>query len=315
MKAVRAPGKALLAGEYAVLHGAPAICVAVDRFVEAWLAPGRGTQQSPFTVAALEAAARITEDQSLLQSGELGVDSTGLYIQRAKIGLGSSAAVTVAALGAALDARDRLSSLSKPGLFAAAEAAHSAAQGGRGSGVDIATAIWGGVIRFVRKPNVEVTPVTLPADLHLTFVYSGQSASTPALLARIDALARRDSARHAAAIDRLTTAAMAFEAALSNAQAVVEAAAAYGAAMAALGDAADAPIVTPALDRLSLIAQHHGGSAKPSGAGGGDLGVAFTVGSEATQALRAELAKDGELTVLDLKAGPPGLSQFTKEWQ
>ena len=32
---VRVPGKAILSGEYAVLHGAPAIAVAVDREVVA----------------------------------------------------------------------------------------------------------------------------------------------------------------------------------------------------------------------------------------------------------------------------------------
>ena len=57
---------------------------------------------------------------------------------------------------------------------------------------------------------------------------------------------------------------------------------------------------------LAALARRHGGAGKPSGAGGGDLGVAFTVGAEATRALREDLRGAG-LTVLSLGAPAPGL--------
>jgi len=317
-----APGKALLAGEYAVLQGAPAICVAVDRTASAFVAAGRGTSHSPFTVAALDAAARIADDPSLLVSGALAVDSTGLYQGRDKLGIGSSAAVTVAALGAALASRGvfveetvahNLPSdarwITRQAFFEAADLAHAEAQGARGSGVDIATAVFGGAIRFERGTSVKVTPATLPAGLALTFVFTGESASTPALIGRVRQLAERDPQRHEELMARLVAAAHAFADALADAARTVAAAEAYGAAMAALGDAADAPIVTPAHAALRALAAECGGAAKPSGAGGGDLGVVFTATSDATLRVhRALQARPHNLSLLSLTAPAAGLS-------
>lgn len=333
MITARAPGKAILAGEYAVLHGAPAIVVAVDRAVRAWFAPagGRGTMHSPFTVAALERAAawltgRGLSADGLLQSGALGVDSSALYDGALKIGLGSSAAVTVATLGAALASRgvrivdhhSQADAISREELFTLADEAHAAAQGTRGSGIDIACAIWGGALRFRRTPTTpEISSINIPEALRLTFVFTGQSASTGELVGKVNALAERDPVRHRAAIERLTDGATRFADALAAGDlgAIVSAADAYGESMAALGRAAGAPIVTPELARLSALARRAGGAAKPSGAGGGDLGVCFTVNQESTERLRALVSEaGGGLRLVSLKAPQPGLT-FVEECQ
>jgi phosphomevalonate kinase len=325
----RAPGKALLAGEYAVLEGAPAIVVAVDRAVSAWWAPGAGSASSPFTVAALEAAARWLEardlpSERLRQSGHLGVDSTALYDAGQKIGLGSSAAVTVAALAAALTSHGvqlvedeplytpTRPTLTRAALFGLADDAHAEAQGTRGSGVDVATAIWGGALRY-RRPAApgqppDVAPVALPPGLTLTFVFTGQSASTPQLIGRVRALQASAPDRARAALGRLVDETAAFGAALGDgAAATVEAAHRYGEALAALGRAADAPIVHRPLEELSQLARSVGGAAKPSGAGGGDLAVCFTASPDATRSLREALVARG-LPPLSLLAPAPGLT-------
>ena len=54
-----------------------------------------------------------------------------------------------------------------------------------------------------------------------------------------------------------------------------------GNALAALGQAAGLPIVTPPFARAAALARELGGAAKPSGAGGGDVGVAFFTDQEA----------------------------------
>jgi phosphomevalonate kinase len=299
-----APGKAILCGEYAVLDGAPAVVVAVDRAVTARFGPG-GTP-SPFVTEALAAAGRALERDF---PAEVCLDSTALYDGERKLGFGSSAAVTVATVGLCFAAAGRPLAGEERRVFTLADEAHARAQGTRGSGIDVAAAVWGGVLAFRRAPaGAEVTPLTLPTGLRLTFAYTGRPASTPELVGRVRALGERDPARHAVLIDRLRTLATAFSAALGAGDkvALLAAAAAYGDAMAALGESADAPIVTDELRALAGIARRHGGAGKPSGAGGGDLGVVFTLGEEATAACRRDLAAAG-LHVLDVAAPAQGL--------
>ena len=324
---VRAPGKAILSGEYAVLHGAPAIAVAVDREVFAREGtPLAADAASPFVRAARAHAARATG----VTLGDVIVDSTALYEGGDKLGLGSSAAVTAAVVGLGFARAGR--PLDPRALFAVADAAHAEAQGTRGSGVDVACSVYGGAIRFVRKnadvdgrtlpstmvdgrtlasgPStmVDVRPVDLPDNVRLTFLWAGQPASTVALMAKVKALAESAPSRHEAAIGRLVSHAHAFASSVTanDAAGLVQAADAYGQAMAALGEAAGCEIVTRPHSLFAALARRHHGAAKPSGAGGGDLGVAFTIGVKDTEALRED-ARAAGLTLLPLGAPAPGL--------
>ena len=298
---VRAPGKAILSGEYAVLHGAPAIAVAVDREVVACEADGG--EESAFVRAAKDYAAK----NGGAPLGNVRVDSTALYESGEKLGLGSSAAVTTVVVGLAFAKAER--TLEPRVTFAIADAAHAEAQGTRGSGVDVACSVYGGAIRFVRKNgDVDVRSVDLPDGVRLTFIWAGVPASTAELIGRVKALAESSPSRHEAAIRSLMSHAHAFASAVTanDADGLIRAADAYGQAMAALGDAAGCEIVTRPHTQLAALARRHGGAGKPSGAGGGDLGVAFTVGNDATQKLREDIRAAG-LTLLSLGAPAPGL--------
>jgi phosphomevalonate kinase len=102
-----APGKLILTGEYAVLDGAPALVIAVNRRVVAARQLGpRGS--SPFLAAvADELAARGRRDAAAVAM-TIAVDSRAFYdaprpgLAPVKLGLGSSAAITVAAVALAL---------------------------------------------------------------------------------------------------------------------------------------------------------------------------------------------------------------------
>src|SRR4051812_23142786 len=84
---VLAPGKLVLSGAYAVLDGAAAIVVAVDRHARAGTRE-RAPTRSPELLAAFgEGPAPICDTSSMRENGK-------------KLGLGSSAAALVAALGA-----------------------------------------------------------------------------------------------------------------------------------------------------------------------------------------------------------------------
>ncbi|HEX9105283.1 MAG TPA: hypothetical protein VF997_23895 [Polyangia bacterium] len=300
---VRAPGKAILSGEYAVLHGAPAIAVAVDRDVIAREGEPADGVESPFVRAAKEYAGK----NGGAKLGPVRVDSSALYENGDKLGLGSSAAVTTAVVGLAMATAER--TLEPRVLFAIADAAHAEAQGTRGSGVDVACSVYGGAIRFVRKNgDVDVRAIDLPDGVRLTFIWAGQPASTAALIGRVKALAESAPSRPEAAIRSLVSHAHAFSSAVTanDPDGLIRAADAYGNAMAALGDAAGSEIVTRPHTQLAALARRHGGAAKPSGAGGGDLGVAFTIGNDATQKLREDVRAAG-LTLLPLGAPAPGL--------
>ncbi len=75
-------------------------------------------------------------------------------------------------------------------------------------------------------------------------------------------------------------------------------------ALAALGEAAGAPIVTDDVSALRAPATAEGGTFAPSGAGGGD--IAIFVGRAASSASFRALAAARGLTRIDMKVGAEG---------
>ncbi|MCB1685844.1 MAG: hypothetical protein KDI31_15225, partial [Pseudomonadales bacterium] len=198
MNRFAAPGKAVLWGEYAVLDGAPAMVMAVDRYalctVEPrsadWLCIARGMEgrvrlnceallsqpvaaESPAGV--VTAAIRALAVSALPAGAAVTTDTGSFYSDGNKLGIGSSAAIctaTCAALASFLDA---------PFSYATALQAHRLLQGTQGSGIDVAAAFHGGLLRF---QNGTATPVGWPDGLHYQFVWTGNSARTTDHLGR-----------------------------------------------------------------------------------------------------------------------------------
>jgi len=261
---VAAPGKLLLTGAYAVLESAPAIVVAVDRCA---IADGDRVENNPSAeVRAAFGAARAPV-----------VDASALHHEGAKLGLGSSAAVLVAsmALEAARTGADLRDGSVRRNLFERGREAHAKVQSG-GSGVDVAASVYGGVLRYeLAGARANLAPIDLPDGLSIACFFSGTSARTSDLRARVDALRARDAGAYRARIGELSLAShAAVEACVANRLPhFMNAARAFAAALASLGAAADAPIVTPAFAKLAARAQADGAAFFPSGAGGGDVAV------------------------------------------
>ncbi len=76
--------------------------------------------------------------------------------------------------------------------------------------------------------------------------------------------------------------------------------------LAALGGEIGMPIVTPALAAAAKLAEDLGGAAKPSGAGGGDVGIAFLTDPEAAATFRKRALHIG-LEILSIRTGARGL--------
>jgi phosphomevalonate kinase len=259
-----APGKLLLAGAYAVLDGAPALVVAVDRYA---VADGTSVAKSPTpeVLAALRGDEAPEVDASALRDGAF------------KLGLGSSAAMLVASLGVAFAraGRDIRAKDVRGALFDTARRAHASVQNG-GSGVDVAASVYGGALEYTRGPEATRTSaLTLPAGTVLDVFWCGTPAVTMGMRARVDGLRGRDPSAYRARIDGVAAAARDTIAAarVNDLPAFLAGERATAEALAALGRDADAPIVPSALAALIPLAEAEGGAFLPSGAGGGDVFV------------------------------------------
>ncbi|MGK3993454.1 hypothetical protein [Sorangium sp. So ce1024] len=313
---VRAPGKLVLSGAYAVLEGAPALVAAVDRYVLA--DPARPADLVTDEVrAAIDAGAldrAVWFDASALRSA---APAGAPAAASRKLGLGSSAAILVATLAAraaaaattraaAAAAADQAAPAWDTGaLFLDALAAHRRAQGG-GSGVDVAASVHGGVLCCRLGPGgaLAVAQHALPGGLVVEVFASDAAARTSDMLERVRALAARDPAAHRALLGAAAEGATAAVAA-ADARALVAALDRQVDALGELGDRAGAPIVTAALRRLRPAAAAEGAALAPSGAGGGD--VSIFVGAAPPSAAFLEAARAAGLERVPMSLGAPGV--------
>lgn len=286
-----APGKALLAGEYAVLDGGPAVVAAVDRRVTVeW--SDRDQPMPPEVLATLERARRRCGKLP----GSLEVDASALRRGDVKLGLGSSAAGAVAAAGAVFASHGH--DLREPGVrqqvFECALGGH-AAVAPSGSGVDVAASAFGGFRRFSRGSHVDTRALSAPRGLAVRLVWTGHAARTSDLVAKVRALRSADPSLYDSTMGTLTALAAQFADAFEEGRAgdVVRLARDYGAAMRALGEAASAPIVESRLEHAARLAAKHGGAAKPCGAGGGDVAIAFFTDTEAGSTFELACREEG----------------------
>ena len=201
-RAARAPGKLILAGEHAVVHGAPALAVAVSLYarVEAepladpvleWTLPGRPPERTPLEELAPHAASVDARHRAFVQ-GELDaaavaprpLDLLNAAAARTRpehgwrlrftsdippgAGMGSSAAFLLA-----------LFHVLRPEWDADTLYRHALAcehyQHGRSSGLDVAVSLRGGAIWSQTR---EHAPLDLPALPPFQVLVSGQPSST-----------------------------------------------------------------------------------------------------------------------------------------
>jgi phosphomevalonate kinase len=330
-----APGKLFLLGEYAVLEGAPALLTAVDARVlvrvepvdaPAWRldAPDLGIRDLMLgddgtlpegldvgtreSLGVFNAVRAVVADRAGRRGGirhpalAVSIDSSALRAGGHKLGLGSSAAVAVA-LTAAL-ARAAGLEPDREEVFHLANTAHRAAQGGAGSGGDVAASTYGGLLRYVRDTTPE--PLVWPAGLTMLVVVTGTGSSTTDLVGRVADYAARDGAGYRADLDRLIALAECGPAAARSADLFLELASDYFDALRHLDAHAHAGIVTDRHRQLRELAAQHSAVFKTSGAGGGDVGLAFSRSGAPALELAATLAAAGA-DVVPLGFGAAGL--------
>ena len=192
LRAVKAsaPGSLMLMGEHAVLRGQPAIVCAISKRMKIKLTPrddgeivlhsALGEHETTLKELAPSDSFRFVlgairaNREGLEQGFELDIKSEMSH----QMGLGSSAAVTVATLAALVGAQGRTPD---PRLLLEQGAqVIRKVQGGVGSGADVAASTYGGCLRFYADPQ-EV--VKLPTSPQLTVLYSGSKMPTPEVIA------------------------------------------------------------------------------------------------------------------------------------
>jgi phosphomevalonate kinase len=296
----RAPGKAVILGEYAVLDGATALVMAVDRRCHARLEAADGPvcrltasfpdpatatfrPAEPSGIALVDAFLARTSARPPWPAWAARLDSSALYADGKKLGLGSSAAALVAFAGAWSAA----AGAPRPAL-ADLVAVHRAFQGGAGSGLDVAAAYAGGAIEFALDPDSAplIGSVPLPNSVGFAGIFAGSSASTPGLVAHYRRWASEDRRAAGRLLAELGGLADRGRAAASgnDGAALVAAIAEYGEALEALGTAMGADLVTSEHREIGRLARRFGVAYKVSGAGGGDLGLAASIDDDALAA-------------------------------
>jgi phosphomevalonate kinase len=121
----------------------------------------------------------------------------------------------------------------------------------------------------------------------LVAVYSGASAQTGPRVQAYRSWATRAPGAHAAFVRASRDLLRAFG------EAPMEALSAGYDLLRAMGADAGLDYDTPALARIAEIARAHGGAAKPSGAGGGDVAVAAFHEADARDAFQRACAREG----------------------
>ncbi|MEU2255378.1 phosphomevalonate kinase [Nocardia xishanensis] len=320
----RAPGKLFIAGEYAVVEpGRHAVLTAVDRYATATvdevgdevitlrsdldggvtLSCGRGGGRLvpstadgvvPPNFTYVFAAAAIVE--RLLAEREIAARSYRLSISTdladgdgRKLGLGSSAAVTVATV-AALGRFHRLG-LSPMDRYRLAMLA-TVSINPRASGGDVAASTWGGWIAYSSPdrqrvaelarqsgvdaalrapwPGLSVRPLPTPTGLAMQVGWTAKPASTPRMVAGLGGADADFVSRSDHCVQRLTAAleaddSLGIRTEINCAREL----------LVTLDTKARLGIMTPSLRALCEAGEAVGAAAKPSGAGGGDCGIAL----------------------------------------
>jgi phosphomevalonate kinase len=296
----RAPGKIILSGAYAVLEGAPAIVAAVDRYAVADSA---------------RSSAIVTEE--VLAAMTAGIldrvpwfDASGLRARMPdgmprKIGLGSSAAILVASLGAVIGEQLPDEGRLRDALYRIAVDAHRAAQPHTG-GLDAAASVRGGVLtcRLDARGALDTAPHVLPPGLSLEVFACPTAASSSRLFAAVQALRKADPAMYRRLLGVAAGGARA-AAEARDVRSFVYALAQQTEALGALGRAASAPIVLDPVAELGALASTENATFGPSGAGGGDIAL-WAGPASPSSAFLARAAALG-LTHLPMRIGARGL--------
>lgn len=279
----QAPGKVMIAGEYSVLMGFPALVAAIDRVAICQFKEG----------PALNFFAKTSQEFSLLQNsplflavlttfkkhrlepriGEYFLDTSEFFDATGqKIGLGSSAAAATA-LSRMILLQHEIEDQDL--LFARAHEAHRLFSGGVGSGADIAAAAYGGVLLYQQGiPSPRIINLNLATIWpKILVIHTGKAQSTAPFVEEFihfkgaKSLIDNFNTEQSKCVEELL-------ANLDKLDVFIRVINQLFKLLDILGTSVGIDIVSKEHRLIASLAQSLGGAAKPSGAGGGDIAIA-----------------------------------------
>ena len=325
-----APGKLLLIGEYAVLDGAPALVMAVDRRVKVRLQrASSGTGWLSAVQLGFERAAMRVEGDALRCDGvdssvlgltgrlipgimralgrspgeittmNVGINSGALFEsdrrRLIKLGLGSSAAVCAALAVALTEWFEGTAGPADPrARLRRWLPVYRESLGARASGADLAAAFCGGISEFRSTGEFAIcTPANWPEDLYWREIWTRQAAQTTDFVGAFDTWKLADPVSAGRIRSRLDEIARHAVANAHDGAVLFDACAAYAVEMVALGDAMGKEVMTAPHRRLAKHGHECGVVYKSCGAGGGDLGIALARDAEKLRAFELGVSDCG----------------------
>lgn len=297
----------MLAGEYAVLYGAPALSIAVNRRASCVLtSTNEGnwhfdstprfwhfTQSlesildDAFDIEPAQLIRWFVRSRFLPQHLSVHTESLAFFERNLKLGIGSSAAVLVALYAALAKLTNKDTNLTDLLTLY-----HHLNYGG--SGIDVATSYCGGTIQF-KSGTAE--SVQLPSDLYFRFIFVGVSSQT---LPRVQAFRVWFESQPTNVREEFHNSAEQVVKSLSSGTTFLEALNEFTDVLRRLDQQSGLKILSAGHQYLKSRAKRLGVLYKPSGAGGGDIGFAVSNCPETLDRLQYD-AEAANCTVLDLQ--------------
>ena len=306
---VSAPGKLLISGEYSVLEGYEALSCATSRkfychtILDKQLSISNHCNKNvpiiinktKVEILSLKANQFYLVKlilETALKNGlkipiiNIKLDSSELFIQDIdnikKIGLGSSSALAATLSYQIIS--NNVKQVKLQDVFYLAYKAHNQYTQGLGSGIDVATAIFGGLIKFKITNSRSLPKITKLKKneiiKNLICIYTGYSQKTQLFLNAINKFKKKNENIYKNIITKLSIANKNLIKKLIKPKQEINlnfiiAVKTYNNMLYNLGKLVQIDIITNQHKQIAKIAEFYNGTGKASGAGGGDIAIVF----------------------------------------